>query len=42
MGQIYRKTFFKSSEGIQAFKELGIEYEDEKWDEDYAEFLRKT
>ena len=41
MGQIYRKTFFKSEEGVKAFQEIGLEYEDEKWNKDYAEFLRK-
>ena len=42
MGTIYRKTFFKSEEGIKAFQEIGLPYEDEMWDRDYAEFLRKT
>lgn len=42
MGQIYRKTFFKSEEGIAAWKAVDLEYEDERWDLDYAEFLRKT
>ena len=41
MGNIYRKTFFKSEEGVKAFQELDLEYEDEMWDKDYVEFLRK-
>lgn len=42
MGQIYRKTFFKSEEGVKAFQDVGLPYEDERWDLDYAEFLKKT
>ena len=41
MGQIYRKAFFKSEEGIKAFADIGLPYKDEMWDKDYAEFLRK-
>ena len=41
MVEIYRKSFFKSEEGIKAFQEIGVEYEDEMWDKDYSEFLRK-
>jgi hypothetical protein len=37
----YRKSFFKSKEGTEAFKEVGLEYRSEMWDQHYDDFLQK-
>jgi hypothetical protein len=38
----FRTSFYKSDEMIQAFREVGIEYRNRQWDDDYEEFQRKT
>jgi hypothetical protein len=38
----FRTTFYKSEEMIQAFKEVGIEYHNRMWDDDYERFQQKT
>jgi hypothetical protein len=34
----FRRSFFKSDEAIAAFKEVGIEYTNAMWDNDYEAF----
>jgi hypothetical protein len=38
----FRTTFYKSDEMIKAFNDVGIEYRNRMWDNDYEEFKRKT
>jgi hypothetical protein len=38
----FRTTFYKSEEMIQAFKEVGLEYTNRMWDNQYEEFQKKT
>ncbi|MFZ0554935.1 MAG: hypothetical protein WBL67_13910 [Nitrososphaeraceae archaeon] len=34
--------FYKSKEGVQEYKKLGLSYDDELWDRQYEEFLKPT
>jgi hypothetical protein len=34
----FRRSFYKSDESIQAFKEVGIEYTNAMWNNDYEAF----
>lgn len=38
----FRTSFYKSDEMIQAFREVGLEYTNRMWDNQYEEFQRKT
>jgi hypothetical protein len=34
--------FYKSPEGVEAYKKVGLSYDDELWDRQYDDFLKLT
>jgi hypothetical protein len=38
----FRTSFYKSDEMVQAFRDVGLEYTNRMWDNDYEQFQRKT
>jgi hypothetical protein len=38
----FRTTFYKSEEMVQAFHEVGLEYTNRMWDNQYEDFQKKT
>jgi hypothetical protein len=38
----FRRSFYKSDEAIQAFKEVGITYTNAMWDNDYERFQQRS